>query len=162
MALTRTDQHLPLVSLGDLNGTNVLEHIEWYGQGGVARYDYLKLAKPRRTFNGNSTIDPAHKAFLAAKKLLYEDLTQEERKQILMNDKCSMKDVEAAVIATQEKYEQRNKKPKLQQWLGRCASRIVHYANIMDVLVQHHPEYVSLAWGAMKFLFVVGPHCGKP
>lgn len=25
----------------------------------------------------------------------------------------------------------------------------------MDVLVQHHPEYVALAWGAMKLLFVV-------
>jgi len=25
----------------------------------------------------------------------------------------------------------------------------------MDVLVQHHPEYVSLAWGAMKFIFGV-------
>ncbi|KAF4415355.1 Nacht domain protein [Fusarium austroafricanum] len=24
----------------------------------------------------------------------------------------------------------------------------------MDVLVQHHPEYVSLAWGAMKILLV--------
>ena len=26
----------------------------------------------------------------------------------------------------------------------------------MDVLVQHHPEYVSLAWGAMKLVFGVG------
>jgi hypothetical protein len=25
----------------------------------------------------------------------------------------------------------------------------------MDVLVEHHPEYVSLTWDAMKFLFVV-------
>ena len=25
----------------------------------------------------------------------------------------------------------------------------------MDVIVQHHPEYVALAWGAMKFLFKV-------
>ena len=25
----------------------------------------------------------------------------------------------------------------------------------MDVLVQHHPEYVALAWRAMKFVFVV-------
>lgn len=69
-----------------------------------------------------------------------------------------MKDVEAAVLAAQDKYERGNKKPKMQTWLGRCASRIVHYGNIMDVLVQHHPEYVSLAWGTMKFLFVVSLH----
>ena len=25
----------------------------------------------------------------------------------------------------------------------------------MDVMVQHHPEYVSLAWGAMKIVFGV-------
>ncbi|KAF2203369.1 hypothetical protein GQ43DRAFT_367054 [Delitschia confertaspora ATCC 74209] len=25
----------------------------------------------------------------------------------------------------------------------------------MDVMSQHHPEYVSLAWGTMKFLFVL-------
>lgn len=36
------------------------------------------------------------------------------------------------------------------------ASRLmVHYSNVLDVLVQHHPEYVSLAWGALKFVFVV-------
>ena len=27
---------------------------------------------------------------------------------------------------------------------------------VMDVLVQHHPEYVALAWGAMKLIFGVG------
>ena len=34
--------------------------------------------------------------------------------------------------------------------------RVQYYGNVMDVLVQHHPEYVSLAWGTMKFFFVVG------
>jgi hypothetical protein len=40
--------------------------------------------------------------------------------------------------------------------LSKFSSRICYYGQIFDVLVQHHPEYVSLAWGAMKFLFVVG------
>lgn len=40
-------------------------------------------------------------------------------------------------------------------WLSKFSSRARFYSNIIDVLVQHHPEYVSLAWGAMKFLFVV-------
>ncbi|KAF2267733.1 hypothetical protein CC78DRAFT_456466 [Lojkania enalia] len=30
----------------------------------------------------------------------------------------------------------------------------MHYSTIFDVIAQHHPEYVALAWGAMKFLFV--------
>jgi len=29
------------------------------------------------------------------------------------------------------------------------------YSGIMDMLSQQHPEYVALAWGAMKFLLVV-------
>jgi len=32
----------------------------------------------------------------------------------------------------------------------------MYYGVIMDTLSQHHPEYVSLAWGAIKFLFIVG------
>lgn len=31
---------------------------------------------------------------------------------------------------------------------------------IFDVFAQHHPEYVSLAWGTMKFLFIVSTRFG--
>ena len=36
----------------------------------------------------------------------------------------------------------------------------MYYGQIMDMLAQHHPEYVSLGWGTFKFLFVVSvePH----
>ncbi|KAK5657159.1 hypothetical protein OQA88_3216 [Cercophora sp. LCS_1] len=30
----------------------------------------------------------------------------------------------------------------------------MHYAAVMDVMVQHHPEYVSLAWGVLKLAFI--------
>lgn len=37
-------------------------------------------------------------------------------------------------------------------------SETVHYySGIMDVIVSHHPEYVALAYGAMKFLFIASP-----
>jgi hypothetical protein len=52
-------------------------------------------------------------------------------------------------------YERRHENNKISRWLSRLSSRICHYGRIFDVLVQHHPEYVSLAWGAMKLLFVV-------
>jgi hypothetical protein len=41
------------------------------------------------------------------------------------------------------------------KWLVRLSSRVVYYADVMDMLVQHHPEYVSLGWGTFKLLFVV-------
>lgn len=30
------------------------------------------------------------------------------------------------------------------------------YESVVDVLIQQHPEAVSLIWGGMKFLFLVG------
>ncbi|KAI9690569.1 MAG: hypothetical protein M1822_009532 [Bathelium mastoideum] len=42
---------------------------------------------------------------------------------------------------------------KARIWLNALASRVMFYGNVMDVLVQQFPEYVSLAWGAFKFLF---------
>jgi hypothetical protein len=32
------------------------------------------------------------------------------------------------------------------------------YSQVLDALAQHHPEYVALVWGTLKFLLVVsGP-----
>ncbi|PNP58305.1 hypothetical protein THARTR1_01820 [Trichoderma harzianum] len=31
----------------------------------------------------------------------------------------------------------------------------LHYAEVMDVLVEHHPEWVSLAWGTMKLFLMI-------
>jgi hypothetical protein len=33
--------------------------------------------------------------------------------------------------------------------------RIMYYGKVLDVLAQHHPEYVALAWGAMKLVLMV-------
>ena len=48
------------------------------------------------------------------------------------------------------------KEGKAHQWINAFASRVTYYGDILDMLVQHHPEYVALAWGAFKFVFVVG------
>ena len=44
---------------------------------------------------------------------------------------------------------------KVRKWLAKFAAGLNFYANVMDMLVQQHPEYVALAWGAMKVLIVV-------
>ncbi|KAF2103667.1 hypothetical protein NA57DRAFT_8357, partial [Rhizodiscina lignyota] len=43
---------------------------------------------------------------------------------------------------------------KARMWLTGLSEKILYYGNIFDVLVQQHPEYVSLAWGTFKLLFV--------
>lgn len=46
-------------------------------------------------------------------------------------------------------------KAKARIWLTTLSEKLLHYGNIFDVMVQHHPEYVSLAWGTFKLLFTV-------
>jgi hypothetical protein len=67
----------------------------------------------------------------------------------------SLNDLEIILNKAQSKYEQQHEGKKVAKSLSQFSSRICHYGQIFDVLVQHHPEYISLAWGAMKFLFVV-------
>jgi hypothetical protein len=57
----------------------------------------------------------------------------------------------AALAAWQAK----GKESKVVHWLRACSSRILHYGAIFEIFQNHHPEYVSLAYGAFKFLFVV-------
>jgi hypothetical protein len=70
-------------------------------------------------------------------------------------EKPTMQDVVAAVESAKSEYEARSRKSKAREYLAAFSSRVMYYGSIMDTLSQHHPEYVSLAWGAMKFLFVV-------
>ena len=67
-----------------------------------------------------------------------------------------MKDLLNAVTDAQQHYNRNQTESILKSLIEQLAERIHYYGNIMDVLVQQHPEYVSLAWGAMKLL--VGVH----
>lgn len=67
---------------------------------------------------------------------------------------ASLHDVEKAVLDAKARYEDK-KQSKTRSHLGDFAKRVHYYGKIMDMLAQQHPEYVSLAWGAMKLLFVV-------
>ncbi|KAI1298944.1 hypothetical protein F5Y03DRAFT_386486 [Xylaria venustula] len=62
-----------------------------------------------------------------------------------------MRDFVATVLEAQSKYESRPNS-KAYTWLEKLSGRVAYYGATLDVLVQHHPEYVSLAWGAFKFL----------
>lgn len=67
----------------------------------------------------------------------------------------SLSDVLHVVNKAQKHYESKHTS-KAHRCITELSQRICYYGNIMDVLVQHHPEYVALAWGAMKMLFGVG------
>jgi len=98
--------------------------------------------------------NPAEKAFNEAVELFKTQFTEDECKRIWLRDKHSMVDVQAAVYDTQRRYNT-SKKSKARKWLKKLSSRVALYGLVLDVLVQHHPEYISLVWGAFKFLFIV-------
>lgn len=39
--------------------------------------------------------------------------------------------------------------------------RVMHYGQVLDTLAQHHPEYVALAWGMVKFILMGVINHGK-
>ncbi|KAL9039803.1 MAG: hypothetical protein Q9214_004726, partial [Letrouitia sp. 1 TL-2023] len=97
---------------------------------------------------------PAHAAYKEATKYFSEHLTRDECKRIWLASKPTMEDAIAAVEVAKTEYENRSQKGKPREWLLAFSSRVMHYKIVMDTLSQHHPEYVSLAWGAIKFLFL--------
>ena len=64
-------------------------------------------------------------------------------------------DLLGVVRDAQKKYETDHKNQRTYKWVVKFSKRVSHYGNILDVLVQQAPEFASLAWGAMKVLFVV-------
>lgn len=94
-----------------------------------------------------------NEAFTVFKSELSKDPT---KWQWIVNSKAgSLPEVLASITAAQKQYEARKGNSSARKYLSDLSEKIHYYGNIMDVLVQHHPEYTSLAWGAMKVLFVV-------
>ncbi|KAK4166271.1 hypothetical protein QBC43DRAFT_189396, partial [Cladorrhinum sp. PSN259] len=70
---------------------------------------------------------------------------------------ASVEDVRSLVQDSFDRYAAKisnQKVVQIRKWLNRVLETLHHYANIFDVFVQHHPEYVALVWGAMKFILL--------
>ncbi|KAI1412296.1 hypothetical protein F5Y13DRAFT_45773 [Hypoxylon sp. FL1857] len=95
----------------------------------------------------------AKDAFEAAKGLFNRSSSLSDKEKHLVEAATRIEDVQKAVAESLAKYEAKNASCKARKWLQRASETICHYGNILDVFVQHHPEYVSLVWGTMKLLF---------
>ncbi|KAH7011099.1 hypothetical protein EDB80DRAFT_711245 [Ilyonectria destructans] len=92
-------------------------------------------------------------AFFEAQDLFTSQLSEKERDEYCNSKIHSIDDVKDTIKKAKLKYESKSTS-SARKWIGKFSSLVSYYGNIMDVLIQHHPEYVSLAWGAMKFLFI--------
>ncbi|KAF0323059.1 hypothetical protein GQ607_009823 [Colletotrichum asianum] len=100
------------------------------------------------------SFDPAKDAYNKAVKILRKELTSAERELIRLGEHNSIQDVRLALDKALEEYQMKAKGSKVRDWLAKCSSRVMYYGAVFDTFSQHHPEYVSLAWGAFKFLFI--------
>ncbi|KAJ1337331.1 rabenosyn-5 [Microdochium nivale] len=97
----------------------------------------------------------ANNAFLSAKCMLEARQTLGRGHQPFVSGTVSIEDVQNTIQQAISAYEARiESSGKIRKWLHRTSEIICHYGTVLDVFVQHHPEYVSLVWGTMKFLFV--------
>ncbi|KAL3419659.1 hypothetical protein PVAG01_08157 [Phlyctema vagabunda] len=98
-------------------------------------------------------LDPVKDAYTEAVSYFKSALTNDECKVVWIDNLTSIGDVQEAALQAERLY-QSSKNGKARLWLSKFSSRVMYYGAIMDTLSQHHPEYVSLVWGAMKFVFV--------
>ncbi|KAI1411713.1 hypothetical protein F5Y13DRAFT_191021 [Hypoxylon sp. FL1857] len=105
---------------------------------------------------GTDPFELSHAAFQEGLRIFKESLTRDSKK-IRLADKllenCTLNDVLKSVIEAKDHYESKRGTSKFREMLAALSQRLVYYGNVVDVLVQHHPEYVSLVWGAMKLIF---------
>ncbi|KAM0510854.1 hypothetical protein ACHAPE_010480 [Trichoderma viride] len=95
----------------------------------------------------------AEEAFQAAVKQFAKDSSHGKYARQILHNAASLKDIQEAVGKSMHEYQNRGKSPKTMKWLHRAAKSIIYYTNVFDVFVPQNPQYVSLAWGAMRFLF---------
>ena len=73
-----------------------------------------------------------------------------------MEGKTTIQDVRSVVEKAKEKYESSSTETNARRYLRIFSARIMYYGQVFDMLSQHHPEYVALAWGSVKFVLMVG------
>ncbi|KAF2967363.1 hypothetical protein GQX73_g6195 [Xylaria multiplex] len=118
--------------------------------------DWITHAYAGNEMNADKPFQLAELAFKEALEIFKQKLTNDPAKKTVASDvftNSTLGDVLNTVLAAKRRYESASKETKFRDSLVAFSQRLLYYGNIMDVLVQHHPEYVSLAWGAMKFIF---------
>jgi hypothetical protein len=96
-------------------------------------------------------------AYDEAKAIFSSEFTKDECKRIWLREKASMADIIGLLADLKQEYDNKPES-KARKWLVIFSGKVIYYGTVLDVLVQQYPEYVSLAWGTMKFLFIVSSY----
>ncbi|KAF4979246.1 hypothetical protein FZEAL_4491 [Fusarium zealandicum] len=105
--------------------------------------------------------DIAEDAFKTVKQHFEQSTSLSSQEKALIETTSCLEDVQKTVATSMAKYEARTESSKIRKWLKRASETICYYNQVLDVFVQHHPEYVALAWGLMKLLFITAVNHGE-
>jgi hypothetical protein len=71
-------------------------------------------------------------------------------------DHTTIDEIWSIVQQVKQKYDDDSKEHTgARAWMERLSCRVMYYGKVFDTLAQHHPEYVALAWGAIKLVLMV-------
>lgn len=93
--------------------------------------------------------------FKAAALHFSEQAEYNEQQPDFLKPGNNFQEVQQAIQDCETLYEARKPDSKALKWLRKLCEKVVFYEGVVDVLIQQHPEVVSLIWGAMKFFFLV-------
>jgi hypothetical protein len=98
----------------------------------------------------------AAEAFRKAVNDLKNELQIADSTVAWLDGQANIENILGTVDGAKEKYDERSKDHSgTRAWLEKFSSRVMIYGKVFDALAQHHPEYVALAWGAVKFVLMV-------
>jgi hypothetical protein len=131
-------------------------HAAWYTGDPALRYVpsdiRVSICSNRLRRNRNVSADAYHEVV----KLLKTEIQIDLDAPIPLEKLGSIQDVCAIVEKAKTRYINKSvNQSGARKWLEKLSGRIMHYAPVLDALAQHHPEYVALAWGAIKFVLMV-------
>lgn len=90
----------------------------------------------------------------------YNTTASKEKWDLVQKNGATLEEIRKLAELRATAFTSQSKPPgfnsKFKNAMGQFCETTMHYAEIMDTLAQHHPEWVGLAWGTMK-LFVLIP-----
>ncbi|KAL1864584.1 hypothetical protein Daus18300_007601 [Diaporthe australafricana] len=101
--------------------------------------------------NGTSVLETA---FKEASQQFVQQSGQNEQANHIIKLHNSLEDVQNSVKKCIADYEAIKPDSKALKWLRQLSEKVIFYEGVVDVIIQQHPESVSLIWGGMKFFFL--------
>ncbi|KAH7397488.1 hypothetical protein BKA66DRAFT_454442 [Pyrenochaeta sp. MPI-SDFR-AT-0127] len=98
---------------------------------------------------------PATTAFEEGLEFFKSELTSDPKKRARIDsfNAATLQDVLDEVSIARTRYVTKHANSKTRECIVAFSRRVHYYGKVLDVMVQHHAEYASLAWGMMKVVF---------